>query len=92
MTKKDFVEQLATGVNLTLTSTEIVINRLFEKIAEVVKTGDQVKFSGFGKFYIKHRSARMGINPKDINGAQISQPASVVPKFKAGMAFKGAVQ
>jgi DNA-binding protein HU-beta len=44
---------------------------------------------GFGTFLAKHREARMGRNPR--TGESIQIKASNVPAFKAGKAFKDAL-
>ena len=46
-------------------------------------------FAGFGTFATKHHPARTGRNPR--TGEAVSIPASVAPAFRAGKAFKDAV-
>jgi len=48
-----------------------------------------VTLVGFGSFKAAKRAARTGKNPK--TGATLKIPATTVPKFSAGTAFKGAV-
>lgn len=45
---------------------------------------------GFGSFEVKERAARTGKNPA--TGEHIDIPASKAPAFKAGKAFKDAIQ
>jgi DNA-binding protein HU-beta len=45
---------------------------------------------GFGTFSVSKRKARKGRNPK--TGAEIKIPATKVPKFTAGKAYKDAVK
>ena len=71
-------------------------DRIFKALAAiigaVVKTvaaGDTVTLVGFGTFKSANRAARTGKNPK--TGATLKIPATTVPKFTAGTAFKAAV-
>ena len=52
--------------------------------------GEKVSFVGFGTFEVGERAARVGRNPQ--TGEEISIPASKLPKFKAGKAFKEAIK
>ena len=55
-----------------------------------LKAGNKVQLVGFGSFEVKERAARTGKNPA--TGEQIDIPASKAPAFKAGKAFKDAIQ
>jgi DNA-binding protein HU-beta len=46
--------------------------------------------SGFGKFHVSERGARMGVNPR--TGERIQIAASRVPRFTAGSGLKSAVK
>ena len=70
--------------------TAAVINSLLDEITYNVVKGDSVRFTGFGTFESRKRSARIGHNPA--TGATINIPASTVPAFKAGKAFKDALK
>ena len=50
---------------------------------------DAVSIVGFGTFLLRERAARTGRNPK--TGKAIEIAASKAPAFKAGKAFKDAV-
>ena len=49
---------------------------------ETLKKGEDVAFTGFGKFRAQHRTARTGVNPR--TGEKVKIPAATVPKFSAG--------
>ena len=55
-----------------------------------LKKGDEVQFTGFGKFSVQKRAAREGINPQTKQKIKIA--ASKVPKFSAGSQLKAAVK
>jgi len=44
--------------------------------------GDRVELRGFGAFFAKVRSARVGRNPR--NGRDVQVPKKVVPYFRTG--------
>ena len=46
--------------------------------------------SGFGKFHVSDRGARLGVNPR--TGERIQVAASRVPRFTAGSGLKSAVK
>lgn len=90
MTKADFVDKLAAKSGLTKKDAAAVVDAFVEVVTESLKEGEEVQFTGFGKFYVQKRDARQGINPQ--TKARINIPASKVPKFSAGMALKNAVK
>ena len=53
---------------------------------ETVAGGEKVQIIGFGTFEKRDRAEKMGRNPS--TGEQIRIPATSVPAFKAGKAFK----
>ena len=90
MTKAEFVDKLAAKSGLTKKDAAAVADAFVEVITESLKNGEDVQFTGFGKFYVQTREAREGINPQ--TKAKIKIPASKVPKFSAGVALKTAVK
>ena len=90
MTKAEFVDKLAAKSGLTKKDATGVVDAFVEVITDSLKKGEEVQFTGFGKFYVQKRDAREGINPQ--TKAKISIPASNVPKFSAGLALKNAVK
>ena len=90
MTKAEFVDKLAAKSGLTKKDAASVVDAFVEVITESLKKGEEVQFTGFGKFSCQTREAREGINPQ--TKAKIKIPASKVPKFSAGVALKNAVQ
>ena len=90
MTKQDLVKSVAGKVEgATQKDIAIVIDTIVETIKETVASGEKIQLVGFGSFELVERAARKGRNPKD--GSEIIIPASKAPKFKAGRAFKDAV-
>ncbi|MFW5962324.1 MAG: HU family DNA-binding protein [bacterium] len=97
MNKTELIDAVAKKAGLTKKDTSEVIDATFEVIANYVaeqgkKPADErekVQIIGFGSFEAKERSARKGRNPQ--TGEEIEIPAKVLPKFKAGKAFKDTV-
>jgi DNA-binding protein HU-beta len=90
VTKAEFVDKLAAKSGLTKKDAASVVDAFVEVITESLKDGEDVQFTGFGKFYVQTREARDGINPQ--TKAKIRIPTSKVPKFSAGVALKTAVK
>ena len=55
-----------------------------------LKDGNKVDITGFGKFEVKTRAAREGINPQTKEKIEI--PASKIPGFKASKSLKDEVR
>ena len=89
--KKTLAELLvAAKPELTKKAAGEVIDMIFDEIAKDVKDGKKIDISGFGKFVLKERKARTGINPATKETIQI--PASRVPGFRPAKAFKELVK
>ncbi len=86
MNKAQLVEQLASELNLKKSECERVLDSTLENIKRAIKKSDDVTLVGFGTFTRAKRKARTGRNPQ--TGEEIKVPASIVPKFRAGKAFK----
>lgn len=89
MNKSELVAAVAQKSEVSKKDTEKVVSALFETIVDAIASGDKVQVVGFGLFEQRERSARVGSDPR--TGAKIDIPASKVPAFKAGKAFKDAV-
>lgn len=74
---------------ISLAQAEDFINTFIDIVKDAVIDGDTVNLVGFGTFKTSERKERQCKNPqtKEI----MTVPASTVPTFKAGKAFKDAV-
>ena len=68
---------------------EQVLNSLIQNVIHAVSSDEIVQIIGLGSFAPIERSARIGRNPS--TGAPVQIQASRVVKFRAGSAFKDAV-
>ena len=90
LNKKGLVDIVANKLDITKKDATIAIDTVFETITATLVEGSKVDISGFGKFEVKERAARIGINPATKAPLQI--PASKAPGFKAAKALKDAVK
>ena len=90
MTKQEFVEQVASKSGLSRGEASKAVDAVLDSITDALKSGQDVSFTGFGKFSASQRKARQGVNPR--TGEKVSIPATTVPKFTAGSQLKQAVK
>ena len=62
--KRRFEEELAADLGKTMSETERIVNAFLGKIYSYLGRGNAVNLSGFGKFSVSHRNARLGVNPR----------------------------
>ena len=89
MNKAELIANVAATAGLTKKDAEKAINAFIESVEGALKKGDKVQLVGFGTFEARTRNARTGKNPR--TNEPIKIPAATVPAFKAGKAFKDAV-
>lgn len=89
MTKKDLINAVSETSGVSKKDAAAVIGAVFAAITDSVASGDSVQLVGFGTFEARRREARTGRNPH--TGEAINISAATVPAFKAGKAFKDAV-
>ena len=64
------------------------VNAMIDVIIETVAKEEKVQLVGFGTFEVRSRNERQGRDPR--TNSPITIPASKIPAFKAGKAFKDA--
>lgn len=90
MNRTDLVNSVAQKASITKKDADAAVAAVLESITDALKEGDKVQLVGFGTFEVRERAAKQGRNPR--TGATMTIPASKVPAFKAGKAFKDAVE
>ena len=90
MNKTELVAAVAEKAGLSKKDADKAVAAVIDAVVETLKAGDKVALVGFGTFEVKERAARTGINP--LTKEKISIAASKSPAFKAGKAFKDAIQ
>jgi DNA-binding protein HU-beta len=91
VTKQEFVDKVAAKADLSRRDAAKAVDAFLETITEALKSGEDVSFTGFGKFSTQHRKARQGVNPRNPS-QKVEIPAATVPKFSAGSQLKQAVR
>jgi DNA-binding protein HU-beta len=90
MTKSDFVDRVASESGLSKKDAGTAVDAVIGTIEKALKSGEEVSFTGFGKFHVANRGAREGRNPR--TGETMTIAASKVPRFTAGSGLKKAVK
>lgn len=89
MNKTELAAAVAAKAELSKKDAEAAVSAVIEAITDALADGDKVSLIGFGTFDVKTRAARTGLNPRTKEKIEI--PESKAPAFKAGKAFKDAV-
>lgn len=83
VSKKDFVSMYKEkGTFKTKVEAETSLNAFMDLVGELLTSGKEVNFTGWGKFKIVQREERMGRNPQ--TGEEITIFAKKLIKFKSG--------
>lgn len=90
MIKSDLVKLLSDKCDTPELQTKIIVDGVFNAIANELLAGGKVIIHGFGTFGTKLRNAR-SVNDLQ-NGGRFITPAVVVPYFKPSISFKNAVK
>ncbi len=89
MNKSELVSAVTSTSGTSKADAARAVDAVCDVITDALSRGEDVRLTGFGRFSVANRSARMGRNPR--TGAPIHIPASRRPKFKAGKQLKDAV-
>lgn len=89
MNKSELINHIAASAGISKTQATAALQAVEIGVIDTLANGDQVTLTGFGVFSVKDRAARTGRNPK--TGEEIQIAATKVPSFKAGKAFKNAL-
>lgn len=89
--KVDLINKVyATNPNLTKVKSYDAVETVLHLIKNSLENGNDVLLSGFGKFYVKDKSARRGRNPQ--TGDALMLDARRVVTFKASGKLKKLVK
>ena len=90
MNKTELIAAMAETSGLSKKDCDAALAAFITTVETALKSGEKVQLIGFGSFEVKERAARTGRNPRTKETVEI--PASKVPVFKAGQAFKDAIR
>jgi DNA-binding protein HU-beta len=91
VTKQEFVDRIASKTEFSRRDAAKAVDAVLDTITESLKGGQEVAFTGFGKFSTQRRAARQGVNPRNPS-QKVQIPAATVPRFSAGSQLKQAVR
>ena len=91
MTKAEFIDRVASDDRIgSKKDASDAVESVLDGIVGALTAGEDVNFTGFGKFSVNERGPRQGVNPR--TGERITIPGGKVPKFSAGAGLKSAVK
>ena len=89
MNKGELIERIAQEAGVPEGKAQKYFGAFERVVTEALKSGEEVRITGFGKFSVRERKAREGRNPQ--TGEKMKIAASRLPAFSAGNALKEAV-
>jgi DNA-binding protein HU-beta len=89
MNKAEVVDQVSERAGMSKKDAQTAVEAILETIEETLARGEDVTFTGFGKFVVRDRAARMGVNPRTKERVEIA--ATRAPRFSPGSQLKQAV-
>lgn len=87
--KAELTQQVAEAAQLNKAQAGRAVDAVFSAIENSLKSGDEVRLTGFGNFRVTKTAARQGRNPR--TGETINIPAGKRPAFSPGSRLKQAV-
>lgn len=82
MTKSELIEEVARRAQITKSRAELVVNCVFESMAETLARGGSIEVRGFGSFTVRHYKPYVGKNPR--NADPVTVGPKKLPFFKVG--------
>ena len=89
LSKPDFVNLLSERCEVSKKDATEMYDDVFDTLADVVASGEEVAIPGLGRVKIVDRAARVATNPR--TGEKIDVPAKKAPKFQFSKDIKEAV-
>ncbi|MGN1295163.1 MAG: HU family DNA-binding protein [Bacilli bacterium] len=89
MNKDDLIKIVAGETNYSKKEVSIIIESFFKEIVDALDKGEVVRLSNFGKFEIRQRTARIGVNPITKEPLPIAELKSI--SFHAAESVKNVI-
>ena len=90
VTKNSLIDVIHNEVGLNKREAKEFIEEFFESIKVLLEEGNDIKFSGFGNFILRDKTARPGRNPK--TGEDVTITERRVVTFKSGLKLKNQLE
>jgi DNA-binding protein HU-beta len=84
--KNDLIQKLADTTGLAKNDAAKAVDGVFDLIAATLKSGEEVRLTGFGVFVVATRAGGKGRNPQ--TGEEITIKPSKQPRFRPGKQLK----
>ena len=83
-TKQDLVNRVSFLLGYTKKDTDEFISTVFDEIAAILSDGKSINITGFGRFEVRERKERVGVDPNSSKRIQIpaGKNAAFVPSKK----------
>lgn len=82
VTKSELIERVAQESGLTKGRAEMVVNTIFDSMADALQQGDGIEIRGFGSFTVRRYKSYEGRNPR--TGEVVHVAPKRLPFFKVG--------
>lgn len=86
MTKPEICKRIHEQAGISEHDAESVFEQIIELLKSVLQTGEEIAITGFGKFRVRSKTARVGRNPR--TGESVTIPARRVVTFQASSLLK----
>lgn len=86
MNKNELTQQVSDRAGIGKTEAAKAVDAVFDAISEALKSGDEVRLTGFGVFAVASRAGGKGRNPQ--TGEEITIKPSKQPRFRPGKQLK----
>ncbi len=90
LTKADMAASLFNELGLNKREARDLVDLFFQEMEACLADGEQIRFSGFGNFYLRDKKERPGRNPK--TGENVPIPARRVVTFRPGQKLRARVE
>jgi DNA-binding protein HU-beta len=87
--KADVIGEVSKRAAMSKKDAQTAVDAVLDTIEQTLAAGEDVTFTGFGKFMVRDRAARTGVNPRTMERVQIA--ATRAPRFAPGSQLKHAV-
>ena len=86
LTKNDLVHAMSARLGLPKYQSEKLVESLLEIMKRTLENGEDLLISGFGKFSVKEKKARMGRNPQ--TGEKMLLRGRRIVKFRTSSSLR----
>jgi integration host factor subunit beta len=87
--KAELAAELTKKAKVSQKVAKVVVDAVFEEMANALHRGDRVEIRGFGSFMMRNYGSYQGRNPK--TGETVSVQPKRLPYFKVGKELKSLV-